>query len=813
MPISPMIKSGVLAVSLLALVACDSAEERAEAHFQSGVELLESGDVERAIVEFRNVLSLDEFHKGARLAYARAALDRGNLSEAYSNFLRLVEDNPNDFESRVELTKLAISSQNWSEAVRHSDALREASADVEGADVINLIMRFRQAIIDNDVDAVAQLTTEAETLVQTNPDDENLRRILVEGYVKGGDSDLAIEQLDKLSELEPNNRLYYDLKTSVLSEARDVDSLEAHFRNMSAQFPDDNQIKATLVRLLSSVGRTEDAEAFLRDEIAASDDAIEIHVGLIAFLRELRGNEAALEEIAAAIPQYEDARILRGLRAGILFDEGQRDDAIEEMQSVVDTSEPSDATNRFKITLAKMLEADSNEVGSRTLIEEVLADDPTQIDALKMSAGWQIEDDQTDEAINSLRLVLDQEPQDSEAMTLMAEAHQRAGEFELAQDLLALAAEASKYAPAESLRFARLLIEDDRWRPAEDVLINALRANPDNLQLLDVLGSVYLQSEDYPRASQVENTLRRQDNTDATRLADRLRLQILSRQEGRAQALATLEQLANQADATTGARLSLLAAKLQEGDGARALELANEIAEANPGNLRAQMVLGNTQLALQDFESAENTLRSIVDAEPAFEQAWIQLVRVQSSQGRRDVAQATVDEALGKNPDAPNILWAKASFLEQANDIDGAIEIYEALYADNSNSLVVANNLASLLATYKDDEASLERAFIIARRLRGTEIGPFQDTYGWILFRRGEAEEAVTYLEPAASALATDPIVQFHLGSAYAALDRKEDAVRQFERVLELAGENDPRPQIEITKAELERLSGEAGTE
>ena len=66
-----------------------------------------------------------------------------------------------------------------------------------------------------------------------------------------------------------------------------------------------------------------------------------------------------------------------------------------------------------------------------------------------------------------------------------------------------------------------------------------------------------------------------------------------------------------------------------------------------------------------------------------------------------------------------NILWAKASRLERAGDIDGAIDIFEALYANNSSSIVVANNLASLITTYRDDAESLERAWSIARRLRG----------------------------------------------------------------------------------------------
>ena len=121
--------------------------------------------------------------------------------------------------------------------------------------------------------------------------------------------------------------------------------------------------------------------------------------------------------------------------------------------------------------------------------------------ALKMSASWLIDSDRPDEAISALRQVLDQEPEDAEAMTLMARAHQRNGNPRLAQDLLALAVEASGNAPRESLRYAGLLQEQERYTVAEQVLVNALRASPGHLQLLTQLGDVYLATDDWPRAA------------------------------------------------------------------------------------------------------------------------------------------------------------------------------------------------------------------------------------------------------------------------------------------------------------------------
>ncbi len=91
-----------LIVSILALSGCDSAEERAEKHYQSALSLLAEGDTDRALVELRNVFELDGFHKEARLLYAETVLARGEVNEAYGQYFK---SNPPARET-VEVSKL-----------------------------------------------------------------------------------------------------------------------------------------------------------------------------------------------------------------------------------------------------------------------------------------------------------------------------------------------------------------------------------------------------------------------------------------------------------------------------------------------------------------------------------------------------------------------------------------------------------------------------------------------------------------------------------------------------------------------------------
>ena len=95
---------------------------------------------------------------------------------------------------------------------------------------------------------------------------------------------------------------------------------------------------------------------------------------------------------------------------------------------------------------------------------------------------------------------------------------------------------------------------------------------------------------------------------------------------------------------------------------------------------------------------------------------------------------------------------------------------------------------------------------MIARRLRNADVPAFQDTYGWILFRNGAVEDAVTYLEPAAAGLPQDARVQFHLAQAYDATGRPDQALAQMRKALEASGplgDAEFRTEIETRIAEL----------
>ena len=188
-----------------------------------------------------------------------------------------------------------------------------------------------------------------------------------------------------------------------------------------------------------------------------------------------------------------------------------------------------------------------------------------------------------------------------------------------------------------------------------------------------------------------------------------------------------------------------------------------------------------------DIAAAEALYRALIAEDAALPQPHRALFALLAGQGRVEDAEAALAAGLAATGDDPDLLFLQAGLLENAGDIDGAIAVYETLYARDSANPLLANNLASLLTTHRADPASLERAFAIARRLRSSDTPHFQDTYGWILHRRGDSEGALAFLEPAAAALPDNPLVQVHLGEALYALNRPAEARARFQRAVELA--------------------------
>jgi tetratricopeptide (TPR) repeat protein len=807
MPFSRPLTAVVFALSLSLVAACDSAEERAEKHFQSGMELLQAGDVDRALVEFRNVFQLDGRHRAARAAYAKAEFERGNVREAYAQYLRLVEQYPDDLAALRALGEIAAKGGEWDEADKHATAGLAIVPDDPALLTIRTTVDYGRANAAANADGMERAAARARELLPANPDSTMLYSVIIDNELRLQDYDAALVSIAAAQKIAPDDQALYAIRVSTLAAKGDDAGVEAGLQAMVEKFPADRGISDALVRWYISKGNLDGAESFLRARLKeAAADKIPTLV-LVRFLSDYRGPQVAVDELDKIVSANPDP-VFRSARAGMRFDLGQREEAIAEMEAILKDAVPSDDTRKIKVALAQMQIAVGNSVAARALVEEVLAEESGNVEAMKLKAQWLIQGDEVGEAIAILRRALDAAPRDASVMTMMAQAYERDGNRDLMREMLALAVDASGNAPDESLRYAQLLVSEGKPLVAETVLIDALRLNPRSPALLLPLAEIYISIRDWPRAEAVALELEGLEAEETTTAAAGIRAAIFSGQQQSDQAIGYLQALVDDGQGGLGPKIAIIRTHLANDERDAALAYAQKILAENPKDPSLRFIEASVRSATGDISGAEAVYRELVAEDAGRQQVWMALFRaVASDPARAEEAGKVLDDALAVMPDAPELMWAKAGQLERAGDVDGAIAVYEKLYAADSSNMIVANNLASLLSTHRTDPESLARAEVIARRLRGSEIGPYQDTYGWIAYRRGSYDEALSELTKAAAALPDDPMVQYHLGMTYLALARKVEAMTQFERAVALIEDGDARPFVAEMRREMDALA------
>ncbi|KAB2886808.1 MAG: tetratricopeptide repeat protein [Albidovulum sp.] len=796
-----------LTAALAILAACDSAQERAEKHYQAGMEYLQAGDVDRALVEFRNVFQLDGTHREARRAYAEAERGRGRLREAFAQYLRLVEQYPGDHGGQVALAEIGAEAGDWKTAQRYAgEALKRSPGDAT-LEAIRTAADYAIAAEANDAGAIVESSRRARELLKKVPTSLLLHRVVIDDLIRAQDYGPALDAIGTALALAPEDRALYAQRLSIHAALGDDAAVEAGLIDMVARFDDAPEMGQALVRWYESKGQIDKAEAFLRSRIAPGAPDQEPALQLVRFLSETHGAEAAVAELDRLIADGATSSVYRAARAGFIFDLGRRDEAITEMQAILDSAEPSQETRRTKVGLARMLTSTGNAVGARALVEEVLEEDSGDAEALKLKANWLVLDDQVGEAIAILRRAYDQNPRDASILTLMAQAYERDGNRDLMRESLSLAVQASNRAPAESLRYAQLLAAERKLIPAESVLIEALRIAPGNVSLLMPLGQIYVEMQDWPRAETVAAELEAQDDPTVRPAAQALRAAIFSGQEDTDRAIGYLQRLVTEGKGGLDAKIAILRTHLAHGQNDKALAYAASLVAENPDDPDLRFVDASVRALTGDLAGAEERYRALLAEDKTRVPAWMALSRaILNDPARFDDASAVIDEGLAAVPGSGELKWAKAGFLERKGDLDGAIAIYEDLYRENSANPVIANNLASLLASHRTDPDSLARAEVIARRLRGSDMPPYQDTYGWIAYQRGNYDDAVKELEKAVQGLGEDPQVRFHLAMTYLKLGRDAEALAQFNEALARVEATDSRPFVAAARQEKATL-------
>ncbi|MEO1548857.1 MAG: tetratricopeptide repeat protein [Pseudomonadota bacterium] len=782
MPFQTLLRASVVAASLFLVAACDDAQERAEGHYQSGLELLEADDPIKAKLEFQNALQLNQDYLEPRFEFAKLLMADGDIEGALGNFLKVVELDPNHLEGNINVGELYLIGNAPELAERYVTTAFAAAPD-------NIKVRGLKAVYEQrsgNTEAALEL---AQDVLADDPASTVAIGVIASDFMSKEQPEQALIYLDQgLATEEPDAALYM-MKMAALNAVGDQGRITSHLEDMAAAFPENSELSQSLVQRYIQLGEVDKAEEVLRQLMANNPDETAYPLGLVNLLNTQRSPadaQALLEELVAR-GDANEGDYLRAL-AGFHFRAGDTDTSIATLEGYL-ARDDLDAQDKYntQTQLGGVFRTIGENEKSNALAVEVLENDEENVDALKLRALHQIETDDYQGAIENLRSALNVSPRNPSVLTILAAAHERNGSKGLAQERLALAVQASNNGVAESIRYAEFLLREGRAEIADDVIDDALLANGPAIVLLAQSAAVKLALEDYAGAEDIVQQLTVEGAIDEARdVANRVRFATLNSQNRSEEAEELLERMWSQSGEESGAMTSLVQTYLQQGRTEEAESFLDNILADTPNNLQATMLRGAVHSSQSQFDEAEALFRKAIEDHPEAENGYGALVILLNAQGRQDEAREILDQGIRNSEGAVRLELAKAGQLERDLKFDEAIAIYERLYEANTGSLIFANNLASLLAEHRDDPESLARAAAVSKRLRESDQPAFLDTYGWVQYRAGDYEAAVAPLKEAAEALTNNALVQYHLGMVYKALGQTELARTQLQRALEL---------------------------
>ena len=784
--------------AIMMLIACnnDTGTSEALSHSSRSETYAEQGQYRSAVLELHNAIQAEPATIELRVRLAALYIKMGNPKAAENILAPLLEEHP----SSVGLTL----ARAYTEQGKHVSAgktlakLNPESADDQAQMALIQAESLRQS--GRTDDALNRFTT----LAENNPNSPGPTRGQIASLLDLGNATRAIEVAEAwTSKNGPNSDIlylkglaYYRLNTLEPAAAALTEAVAA-VPSSDVFLPIRRSIVSLLARTLTEQGKITEAQIYQR--ILAENtnsEAQEQAQAAIAAITEDRLDDAKhiLEDILTLNPDNQAVALLLGavayeqgnlnesatllrnnvdpetapptlIRAAAIaqIDTGQREEALEILSRAVE-ARPEDPEllgihgiialsfqeheQAGQESLSKAILSNPDNIGLRLVLARHLIARGTPDEALAQlrsaytinPAHWVstglylsllIAGEHVEEVSEIRKSLQNSYPATPESRLLIAIADAGLGQTKKAITQLKTLSNDYPDSPQPNLVLSRLYRESGSRALAIDALVQAAISSPDSLAPLRQASQLYAEDHDVDGTiSWLESVGKEHPGIAAS-----------------AQALAALWELGQ-------GRLTAVRARLSS-DGSMSSALQKVHAELLIAEAEKAMDAGAFQVARE--KTAEAMAMQPNNLRFALAQSNIPL-----REGHPEVALSILVELEKTFGTETRILSKKATVLLLQGETGSAIELYELILKRSPDHLSALNNLAWLLK-----ENAPGRALELATR--ASRLAPqnpaILDTYGWILFLVGDAEEARKVTEKAYALAPENEEIAKHLNT------------------------------------------------
>lgn len=782
----------LIVASLLAtqLVACSTPEEKAQKYYEKGMSLLESSP-EKAKLEFQNALQIKKNMTPAMYGLALIAERKADWKGAFGILNAVLDQDPNHIDALVKSGQILVAGNRLDIATERANKALAVNPNYPPALNLHAAIQLK---LNNSKEAVEY----ANKALSLDPKNQDALLVLASERMITKDQSGALELLDNAIAINEKNMAVHIFRISVLDELGRVDEADKGFQHMLRVASNPASVRKSYAEFLAQHNRNVEAEQQLMEIVKSSPKSLDAKINVVKFVaatQSVAKGRQRLEAFAKEDPENYDLAF-----ALVDYYRAQKDSVAEDkqLQHIIDLAGNSASGYKAKSMLAYKLLTLNKKDEANKLIADVLENDKSNAQALLLHAGQEIDAKNYDAAIIDLRTVLRDAPDNYTAAFMLASAHERAGSPELAEEHYLKAFQASKHGSRYGVAYAEFLLRRKQMERAEKVLEETFNANPRDVRIMRSLAQFKLQRGDQIGAQALADKAKQVDKGGS--LADEIQGAI-SLSKNDLQASINAFKRAHEAAPNEGQPVvAVVRSYMQAGKKTEALSFIDSVLKKNPDHMDAWLLKGQLYAATGEIAKSIQVYSDLIRRLPNNPIGYQQLAMVQQQNKDMLAAEKTIQQGLTVVPKDFGLKLIQAGLYENQGKIEDAIKVYDECIKIRPDSQVAINNLSSMLAENRTDQASLKRAYELAASLKDSKIPQFLDTYGWASYKVGKLSEAEDALKEAIKAMPDSPIYQYHLAKIYIAKNDKVLAKQALQKAIKAANGRSFRYQQESSE-------------
>ena len=490
------------------------------------------------------------------------------------------------------------------------------------------------------------------------------------------------------------------------------------------------------------------------------------------------------------------------------------------------------STERLKYAALKSATSDVEE--TRRVATEMTKQAPDYLPGWVLLAELASKDKKYDEALSLLENIFGRDPEYVDGRRLQSEVLLDKGETKKAVELLEQLDKTYAGVPLIKYQLARAYLKNNNVSQAKRVLEQAVSSNPGYLDAVLLLAETNIQTGHSESAIEpLARVLRTNPEQRRAALLLATAYGVLDRSDD---AVAVLQEQASRApkDPQPYAALGLTYLRAKKYDEAR--QEFEKAAQLDPNNVALVAQLVELDLQQKRFDAArqrirnhfqgkadsadahfwearvlaaegkwdgvEAHLRRTLNLDPNFSGAYDLLVQSYIATNKFPQAIKELQDLLAKNPKNSSALMTLALVYERMKDYPKERDAYEQALAIDPNFVPALNNLAFL---YSEQLNDLNKAYDLARKAHDLQPQDASagDTLGWVLYKRGDYQQALLILQESAQA-GENSEIQFHLGMTAYMMGQTELAKTALRKAVNSADDFEGREEARRRLASLE---------